>query len=494
MERQAASSQSPKLFHIAEIAVVLDFSAEMRRTLVESGVNGRLYGFRFQTRDKSFELGCEELEVREKWTNSLQTLRRAYLELHRRDGLRRYVAVLSRTEALEEFRKNSKRTVRIQAKEVKEELREANREIVTLVLGEVVTRIEVAEEREKLDRLNEDLKCLVAFYQSEIGELEADLAVQRRKTELQDRISLLQAKRSFPPVWKLVLRFLPFADVMRVRQVSKSLLQVTSSVLLSKSYWLRLSARGFSPRACSWYLYCSLFTPPSDLPQTSTLTADEQLQIHGDAQRCDFSISVEKLLTAVCNQHPEVGYCQGMHLATQFLRSVLGDDGRTLFVMGRLMNAPYYLSEVWKPGLPRVKLAVYQLDALVSLKLPKLSLHFSSIDLPIEILAAPWILTLFTQLVTLTQSQVPTPVLHRIWDFFLVKGWPAIHAVSLGLFRLCESRVLGTSLEVTMSHFHKDLAVDFERVVEMCEELEPREDLLQDLERSFQTCGKGNGR
>lgn len=42
-----------------------------------------------------------------------------------------------------------------------------------------------------------------------------------------------------------------------------------------------------------------------------------------------------------------------------------------------------------------------------------------------------------------------------------------------------------------MSHFHKDLVVDFERMLEGYEELEPREELLQDLERSFQTYGKG---
>lgn len=441
LQRQASTSQTPKIFHIAEISVIIDFSPEMRRALVESGVNGRIYGFRLQTRDKSFELGCEELEMREKWANTLQTLRKAYLELHRRDGLRRYVAVLSKAGAVGKDKRKSNKEIQSQAKELKEELKMANSEIVALVLDEMVTCVEVTEERGKLGKLREDLKCLVSFYRSEIGELETELSIYKQKTDLQERFSRISAKRSLPKIWKFTIRFLSFRDLMRLREVSKSLLSVISSVLLSKPYWLTLSPRGFHPRTSSWYLYCYLFTPPSHLPLTSSLTADEKQQIHGDVQRCDFSISVEKLLTAVCNQHPDVGYCQGMHLATQFLRSVLGDDDRTLFVMGRLMNSPYHLSEVWKAGLPRVKLVVYQLEALINLKLPRLSHHFNSIDLPIEILVAPWILTLFTQLVSLTQSRIPSSVLYRIWDLFLTRGWPAIHAVSLCLFRLCEGRV-----------------------------------------------------
>lgn len=65
--------------------------------------------------------------------------------------------------------------------------------------------------------------------------------------------------------------------------------------------------------------------------------------------------------------------------------------------------------------------------------------------------------------------------------------------------KLCESsgyveEVLGTGMEETMEYFHRDLIVDFEELLRNYEDFEPSEELLQDLERSFQVSDKNISR
>lgn len=402
MKKEAGEAGTTKVFHIEDITVYADFSAEMRRSLMESGVNGRVYGFRIHTTEKSFELGCDELDTRDKWTETLQTLKKAYTDLHKPDGLRRYFTVFTSSQpsfSLLSPKKPSKNTIKTEIRELQEELETVNSEIATLVLQDVILKVEIQEEKRKLGSLNEDLRRLVEFYQWEIGELEEELRVCREKEEVKRRGERRGRKLRLAQVYRCVLPYFTFGEVMHLRVLSPLWNHTIQGEIRGAKYWKELSPRGFSPRAGSWYVYCQIFTKEELAEQKSTLTGDEKQQIHGDVQRCDFSVSVEALLTALCAKHPEVGYCQGMHLTTQFLRSVLLDDSRTFFVMCRLMNSPYYLSEVWKSGLPRLKLAIFQLDSLLRLKLPKLHYHFLTIEIPIEVIAAPWILTLFTQLV-----------------------------------------------------------------------------------------------
>ena len=108
---------------------------------------------------------------------------------------------------------------------------------------------------------------------------------------------------------------------------------------------------------------------------------------------------MERILVKLCSRHEDVGYCQGMHLITEFVLRVVRSEKGTLSILSTIMDTPYCLADVWRPGLPRLKLVAYQLEELLKLKLPTLANHFEGLDLPLEIFVAPWILTLFTQLV-----------------------------------------------------------------------------------------------
>jgi hypothetical protein len=169
-----------------------------------------------------------------------------------------------------------------------------------------------------------------------------------------------------------------------------------------------------------------------------------------------------------------------MHFITEFLYTLLQSENRTLDLLLRLMAPPYSLAEVWKPGLPRAKLVAFQLDQLVKLRLPRLAAHFHDLELPLEVMVAPWVLTLFTQL-----THLPVTTLALIWDLFLTRGWAAVLAVSLVFLYMSEEEVLGKSLDYTMMVFDKDLALDFSLIRGLYPRFEPDIELLTDLERRF---------
>ena len=83
------------------------------------------------------------------------------------------------------------------------------------------------------------------------------------------------------------------------------------------------------------------------------------------------------------------------------------------------------LSELWRPGMPQLKLRVFQFDRLVSAHLPRLRAHLRAVGLAPDVLASQWFFTLFAYV-------VPTAWLPRLWDAVFHDGWKAVYRVSLG--------------------------------------------------------------
>jgi len=476
----------------AEVGLALDLSEEVRQAMQAVGFERKVYGFRLQVKGKVLELATESLEVRDGWTNMMKTITLAYLDFLKSDSLWRYVklqCVLKETD----FKchnssyhlKRTEMTVRL----LESDLAAARLDIASLLVNDLVTKLEIAEDSRRLADLPGLVQALEVRYLQAVAQHEAAVKGEAER----GRLERARQGRAETEAWKLVVQTVGLESVLRLRGVNRKLRRLCCNLLKSHTYWVQMSDCGLQPRALTWLFYCRDFCPHSS-PHSGTAASEVLAEIHKDVIRTrpEARPYVKSILISLCSGHEEVGYCVGMRLIAEFLLGILGTPARTLQLCSVLMSGPYALAEVWKPGLPRLKLLLYQLEELLKLKLPTLALHFQDIDLPLEVLVAPWILTLFTQLVSPTQTQIPSNVLVHVWDLFLVRGWKAVLAVSLSILHLSEGRrhvdrVLGESLETTMECFHKDLTLDFGHIFVLYPLFEADSGLLEDLKRRFET-------
>lgn len=185
-----------------------------------------------------------------------------------------------------------------------------------------------------------------------------------------------------------------------------------------------------------------------------------------------------RILQAVAAAYPNIGYCQGMNFVVGTLLlgrlpvSITGgipkiysnpnnptpdssvkldqiDDQTRIRAecdcftfMLSLMHpeSKLAMSGLWKAGVPKMKLRVYQFDRLLRWTLPKLHSHFENIQLAPEILVAQWFITMFSYTLPLTLTM-------RIWDYILFGGWPAMYRVALSLMSFLEPQMLELDLE-----------------------------------------------
>ncbi|GBG27237.1 TBC1 domain family member 1 [Hondaea fermentalgiana] len=189
---------------------------------------------------------------------------------------------------------------------------------------------------------------------------------------------------------------------------------------------------------------------------------------NGLGQRMLFNI-----LIALAVHEPRVGYCQGMNFVVAVMISVsLGCDSRipdaaedlalaseglspeqqesaenkVFWLMVAFLNR-FDMRELWRPGVPQLKLRIYQFDRLISSKLPLMHAHFREIGLAPDFFASQWFLTLMSYNMSMTQ-------LLRVWDVLIFDGWKTIFRVGIAVLQRCEKDILGMSLE-QLSHFFR---------------------------------------
>jgi hypothetical protein len=107
--------------------------------------------------------------------------------------------------------------------------------------------------------------------------------------------------------------------------------------------------------------------------------------------------------------------------------------------------------DIWRPGVPLLKLRVYQFEHLLLKHLPKLHDHFISIHLLPDYFASQWFLTLFAY-------SASHEVVVRIWDILINEGWKTVFRFGIGTLKLMEKELLSFDLEV-MSMFLKKYKV-----------------------------------
>jgi len=88
----------------------------------------------------------------------------------------------------------------------------------------------------------------------------------------------------------------------------------------------------------------------------------------------------------------------------------------------------YELGEFLKENMPKLKIALYQLEKLIELNIPEIYKAMQSKDVCLELFAVQWFVTLFSY-------DFEPPHLYMIWDLFLIKGWKFIFQLAIAILQ-----------------------------------------------------------
>jgi hypothetical protein len=217
----------------------------------------------------------------------------------------------------------------------------------------------------------------------------------------------------------------------------------------------------------------------------------EQEQVEQEQQDLDGRVNnghlnmaaLKDVLHAYALANPTIDYCQGMNFVTALLLRRMPPT-EAFHVLLHLMPPPMGPTEsnpnsgesgteaqastgyeaspavygggaygagliggLFAPGLPLVKLCLFQLRCLLRLHLPDLADHFEAEGALPTMYASGWFMTCFTNLDTL-----PLHVVECIWDHFLIDGWKVIMRCVLALLKRVQVHLIrhdfGTMMEL----------------------------------------------
>jgi Rab-GTPase-TBC domain len=159
--------------------------------------------------------------------------------------------------------------------------------------------------------------------------------------------------------------------------------------------------------------------------------------------------SLFKILVALANQNPDVGYCQGMSTVAAFF--LLYFDEERAFRHLRTLFRSQELDRLYAHHFPKLFETFFIHEHLLSVYYPKLLEHLEYFQIGTSIYATRWYLTLFLGL--------PYMVAARVWDLFLFFGFDILLHAGITLLSYFSDKIL-------KSH-------DFEKIMEIlsrCEE------------------------
>lgn len=158
------------------------------------------------------------------------------------------------------------------------------------------------------------------------------------------------------------------------------------------------------------------------------------------------------VLRAVSVYVPGVNYCQGMNYVAAMLlleasasnddenggsfrnrrRSAVSEEEEELnrelvafaLLCGFVCNLD--MRELWRPGVPQLKLRIFQFDRLLHQLNPSLWNHFKQIGVTPDFFASQWFLTLLSYNLRFRD-------LERVWDVLLTDGWKTIFRLGIAV-------------------------------------------------------------
>lgn len=138
------------------------------------------------------------------------------------------------------------------------------------------------------------------------------------------------------------------------------------------------------------------------------------------AQEASYQLSLRKILVAIANYLPDIGYVQGLNLIVGFCLFHFTSEFECFqFIISLLCGRDFKLKKIFSKGLPNL-LSFMSIVEIVLEDLNKnIFLHFIKIGLSQFIFVYQWILTLFTY-------NMPFKIVTQVWTCFIQEGWSFI--------------------------------------------------------------------
>jgi len=162
--------------------------------------------------------------------------------------------------------------------------------------------------------------------------------------------------------------------------------------------------------------------------------------------------SLLNLLTTYAYSNTKVQYCQGMNFIAGFLL-VITKNGSMAFKILKTVIEDYELQDLFIQDALLLKRKFYQLDRLINNKYPDIGKLFRMTGVTSTLYGSPWIMTIFTRSMQLTNKDQPSEMLMRIWDFFLLDKWKAIFKAALFFVDEVSCQLMDADLEKILATF-----------------------------------------
>merc|ERR1711998_586265 len=102
------------------------------------------------------------------------------------------------------------------------------------------------------------------------------------------------------------------------------------------------------------------------------------------------------VLQAYARYDTDVGYCQGMGFITGLLLGYMPEEEAFWVLVTLMLRAPWNMSGLFEPHMPKAQLLLYQFGALVERHIPRLSAHFKEQNVVPTMYATQWFITVFS--------------------------------------------------------------------------------------------------
>eukprot|EP01029_Cantina_marsupialis_P031039 TRINITY_DN8715_c0_g2_i1.p1 TRINITY_DN8715_c0_g2~~TRINITY_DN8715_c0_g2_i1.p1 ORF type:complete len:580 (-),score=98.51 TRINITY_DN8715_c0_g2_i1:180-1919(-) len=219
-------------------------------------------------------------------------------------------------------------------------------------------------------------------------------------------------------------------------------------------------------------------------------------------------VLLTNLLFALANHNPIVGYCQGMNYVCASLLITELDclDGtqlslpapkirevqdyltsakeRMIYWMVNSLISNFHFEDLWKSGIPGLKLRSYQFQEILTSHLPELASHFRTMKLGPTFFSSRWFMTLFSY-------EVPPELMYRVFDAFFMDGWPALYRIALAWLHFLQPRLFQLDFEGLCTFFREKeglgLAEGIDQVLEKAWDFKVTDLMLNSIKKKFDT-------
>ncbi len=120
-----------------------------------------------------------------------------------------------------------------------------------------------------------------------------------------------------------------------------------------------------------------------------------------------------RVLRALANANPKVGYCQGLNYVGGLLLLATRDEEATFWLLKALTER--ILPEYYAPAMPGLLVDMRVLAVMVRQEAPRVAAHIDRLGLPWALIASKWFICLYADV-------LPVETVLRIWDCLFAEG------------------------------------------------------------------------